>query len=430
MPRLASVLAAALLLTPVLGCGLTHSDLEIDWVFGSGTCADYGVAQIRVSIAGEQLSPDTFACTQGGQVTTGADLGRFLTGLYDVTVDALDSSGNVLSSSYGTIEVVDAPHNVFTFDLGTGTLKLSWTFDGSSCAASGANWVRAWLDGQLLTSDTGSTVIPCNGSSGDGVTISPIEPGSHTLDLEAVQSPRQAPAQWSLYSLPFTVGAVETVQLYPDLLSVASGSTASIEWTFAGLTCSEAQVDSVVLTVDGTVLSAAACDVGGAEGAIVTSLAPGKHTFTTVGLRAGQALYQSATVSATLLSGIATYLPIDAAAQSPARGGATLSWKFPSGGPDCTSTTGAGTSITYTLTDPSGNTLAARTATCGGAAGSTGVIFCNPAAGGCTGSDTGLSAGYWGISAVSSGAPAYAASSWFAVPNAASASWDVPFTLR
>ena len=430
---LPAALAAALLVLPALGCNVVHSDVQLKWTFAGATCRDVGISKIRVTIAGEQLAPDTFACVSGGQVTTGVDLGRFLTGLYDVTLEGLDSSGRSVLWATETLHVANTPVNVFTLDLGIGSAAVDWSFDGLTCAQAGVDYLRVSLDGHELADDRGDPFIPCAQDGYEGVVLGPVDAGPHSIDLVAY---RGNSVNWTLASVPVEVVLGYPAYLSTELVSAAGGSAAaSITWTFAGLSCAQAQATSVQVLVDGQDAGTVACSTSGADGAVVSPLAPGGHSFQlfasrTVGSQK-QLVYQSAQTSPlNFRAGYTLAVVLDAPATSPGRGGALLRWKFPAGGPDCASTSGAGTPITFTLKDRAGTALASQTASCGGANGSAGVTFCNPAAGGCVGSDTGLAAGGWTVDAVAQGAVSYGAHLVFGVPNAASGSYDVAFVAK
>ena len=432
MRTLAAALTALSALAAV-SCEPIRRDVELSWTFDGKSCAQVGVANIRVFVDGESLNPDTFPCSLGGnQVNTGVALGRFLLGRYDFTVQGLDASGNAAYEGTQTFRVTDAPVNQFSLDATAGGgvpgAELSWTFDGKTCAQAGVGVVHISLDGTPITDDRNNPDIPCSQNSRDGATIDPLTPGEHTFDLTGFVG---STAKYSLTGLRVTVPATGTVQVAPDLLSASGTSaTASITWTFAGMGCAAAKVDEVQVLVDDQDAGSVPCSSGGLEGAVVTGVDPGDRVFKLVASRAqtgGKLLvYELRTgVSAHFVANRTAALVLDAPSASPARGGALLRWKFPAGGPDCTATTGAGTTVSYVLKDPTGAAKPAQTATCGGASGGTSITFCNPVAGGCAAGDTGLAAGNWTVTASAAGTPAYAGTLVFGVPNAASSSFDV-----
>ena len=429
---LTTALAAALCLLPSLGCEVVHSDLQLKWTFAGQTCEEVGIAKIRVSIDGERLVPDVFDCVVAGQVTTGVDLGRFLTGLYDVTVEGLDASGQSQLSVTQSVLVRNQPVNVVTIDLGIGSVVLDWTFDGQTCSQAGVSYLRISVDGQEITDERNDPNIPCSQSGHDGVVIEPLDAGTHVLDLFAYSGNT---LRWSLSGLQVKVVLARPVTVYADLLSASGNSAAaSLTWTFAGLSCARAQVDSVQVLVDDQDAGTVPCSSAGLDGAAVSPLSAGSHSFKLLASRgtgSGKLLVYVSTqgTTATFHAGFTLAVVLDAPTASPGKGGAVLRWKFPSGGPDCAASAGAGPAITVTLKDRAGTPLATQTATCGGAAGSTGVTFCDPTATSCVGGPA-LAAGAWTLDAAAGGAPAYAAHLVFGVPNAASGTYEVAFVAR
>ena len=432
MRSLAAAIAALSALASI-ACEPVRRDVELSWTFDGKSCAEAGVANIRVYIDGEVLDPDTFACSSGGnQVNTGVALGRFLLGRYDFTVQGLDAGGNAAYQGVQTFRVADVAVNRFSLDATAGAgvtgAELSWTFDGKTCAQAGVDVVHISLDGTPITDDRNNPDIPCSQNGRDGATIDPLTPGAHTFDLTGLVG---STAKYSLTGLQVTVPATGTVQVAPDLLSASSAlSSASLTWTFAGMSCAAAKVDKVQVLVDDQDAGTVACSSGGLDGAVVTDITPGDRVFKLQASRTvpgGELLVYElrAGVSAHFVANRSAALVLDAPSATPGRGGVALRWKFPAGGPDCTTTTGAGVTVSYLLRDPSGAARPAQTASCGGAAGGTGIAFCNPAAGGCAAGDTGLTAGNWTVSAGVAGTPAYSATLVFGVPNAASSSFDV-----
>jgi hypothetical protein len=188
-------------------------------------------------------------------------------------------------------------------------------------------------------------------------------------------------------------------------------------WSFSGLPCTDALVDTVRVYVDGLNAGEPACANGGGT---VSSLTEGSHTVRIVGFRAGVTEYESAAVAANFYAGRTTNVAIDAAASPPAVGTATLGFQFPTGGPDCSGS--AVIPIGYTLTDPSNVQRAPAQTTCGGGPGRTGVVFCDPRVTSCpAGSQPGLTPGLWIISArtQNTSGRVYTANYSFAVANAA-----------
>jgi len=437
---LASILVLAL---GSLACEPARRDVQVNWTFAGGqSCAAVGVATIEIDINGEYIPNNQFACGSGSSLATGVDLGRFLTGRYEIVITGFDANQNPTYLLDTEIDVVASQNpNVFDLDVplfaaqpgGEGELTLLWTFDGKSCAQAGVSTVNVKLDGTLVTDDNGNADLPCTEGAVDGVTIGPVDSGTHTVTVTATGSDQ---TNYSV-SLSANVADQEETQLAAALVSSNSSSgtaTAELSWSFAGMSCAQAQVDSVHVLVDGTDTGAVACTTSGVDGASVAGVSAGAHTISIQAIRgtggSAQLVYATAGAgtSATFVAGTTTHLIVSAAASSPGVGGVTLSLAFPQGGPDCTATTGSGTPVTYTLTSPSGTAQTPATFTCGGAAGSATLSICDPGTAGCGGDNAGLAAGVWTISATAAG---YSASSTaFAVPNDAVGTGTVTFTAE
>jgi hypothetical protein len=406
-------------------CGSpTRGDLTVLWTFNGGhSCAEVGVASIQVDVAGEVLSPNTFACSSGN----GAFLGRYFAGSYTVTLTGLDSGGAVLYQQSQTVQVVAAGTTV-TIDVGgarVGSATLHWTFGGSSCAASGVSVVHVSVDGQIIADAANNADLPCAQAGVDGVAISPLAPGPHSFDLTGYVNGRIA---YALQGTQITVVAGKDTSANVNLPAAApTSATADVRWSFAGMSCADARVDTVHVFFDprpdgtgGVDSGVVACSTLGNDGAIFDGVSAGTHSVAVTGIRGNLIVYQTrAPASASFQIGLTSKLVVSADAASPARGGVALTWQFPAGGPSCTGP--SSTAISYQLTDPNGQTSAFQPAPCG--AGATALDFCWT--GSSTGACPGLMPGYWTINAT---AGAYVARNQvFAVPNDAHSSAVIAF---
>lgn len=431
LPSLAS--AAALALLSVSCGGAVRERLLLQWTFAGQPCSIAGVATVRVFIAGQALSPDTFQCSQpGGATLTGADLGTFLTGTYALEVDGYDGAGVLLYQALQDIRVTQTGDNRIAIDLAAvaqTAVTLRWTFAGRTCAQAGNPTVQVFLDNSAtpLADVTGNTNLPCaqrtsTGAFQDGISVYPLDPGQHLFTLIASGSG----ATYELRNYPVVTVYGQNVVVSPDLPAAggcSAGACAAVLWSFSGLPCASAGVDTVRIFVDGVSAGDVAC---GNAGGSVTNIGAGSHTVAIVGFRAGTAEYQSGNVSANFALGATTFVPVDAPALPPAVGNASLAFQFPTGGPNCA---GPGvTPISYTLTDPSGVQRAAAQAACGG--GSTGLVFCDPRVSACAaGSQPGLQPGLWSVSASTQNTPGhvYTANYSFSVANVAQSQYTLQF---
>ena len=412
-------------------CEPSRAPVEIDYTFAGQGCQAAGVATIQIDLLGEVLSPNQYSCAVAGK---GIDIGRYLGGRYSVTVKGFDAAGNLTHQVTQDIDVRGGRANLFTIDVPriaprNGSITLFWSFAGQTCAQAGITAVRVTLDGQLIGNGSGSTDLPCRLGTDDGTTIGDVDAGTHRVDLQAIKGGQVA---YSLSNLTAVVQAGQDTQLSPNLIaSSTSSASASLRWTFAGMSCADAKVSTVRVAVDGGAPAEFACSTAGADGAVITNLSGGSHGFTLEGVRTGATsilAYQSTTATTANFSiGLTTQVLVDAPAASPGRGGAKLIWQFPSGGPVCSSTA-ASTAVTYTLKSPTGQ-VTNGTSTCGGATANLGVEFCNPTASGCAA--PGLAAGYWTIDATAtSGATYKATAAKFPVPNGDQTTTTVVFVQQ
>ena len=420
IPRLAALALLSTCASLALGCGgPVRRELTVSWTFGGGlTCAQAGIASIQVQIPGEALNPDTFACSAGsGQVTTGADLGSFLRGGYSITVSGLDLAGGVAAQLTQGFQIDGVRDTNLSLDVPLTSITIRWTFAGMTCAAAGNPVMQVTLDGQPLTDVNGAVNLPCSqraldNSMQDGIAVSPLDPGVHTFAFTALVNGQAA---YGLQGYTATAVAGQDTAVAPDLPAVqATSASASVGWTFAGLSCAEGQVTSVRVDVDGASAGEVPCSSGGSDSGVINGLSEGTHALRIIGFRAVSGtsftVYDSAPVTATFYLGKNTYVPIDAAASSPAIGNATLTFAVAQGGPTCT---GSGPTVTSTLTSPGGATQT-FTAPCG-----SGLVFCDSRIGSCpAGSLPGLLPGLWSIAASAQGSSrTYTSNGTFAVAN-------------
>jgi hypothetical protein len=429
--RLSLIVFAAVLALGAACGGPVRERLLVEWTFAGKTCDVAGVARVRVAIAGHVLTPDTFQCLQpDGSLVRGADLGSFLTGTYSLQIDAYDAAGALTYQAAQSFEVTPTGDNHLVVDLTPQTqttVTLRWTFAGKTCAQAGNPTVQVILDNSPtpLTDQSGNPNLPCaqlgsDGTLQDGISVYPLTPGLHTFSFLATAA---SGASYRLQNFPVTALSGQNVLATPNLVAggsasaCASGACAGVLWSFSGLPCSDAAVDTVRVYVDGANAGEPACADGGGT---VSNLTTGSHTFQIVGFRAGVAEYTSGIVAANFSAGSSTNVAIDAAASPPGVGDARLDFQFPAGVPDCTGSLVI--PIAYTLTDPSNQQSALVQASCGGGPGRAGIVFCDARVASCPfGSQPGLTPGLWTISAQTqnSSGPVYTANYSFAVANTA-----------
>jgi len=326
----ACVLASgALLLT---ACEPSRRAVEIDYTFGGRDCASAGVATIQIDVAGEILNPNQYRCADANK---GVAIGRYLNGTYEVTVSGFDTSGNVIYQTVKAISV-SGGSNVFLIDADPvnqgGSITILWRFAGQTCAQAGVTAVRVTLDGALVADGSNNVNLACTSAGEDGTTISGVDAGVHRVDLQALRGGQVA---YTLGNLTATVQDGFDTELDPNLIaSSTSSASASVRWTFAGMTCADAKVSTVRLTVDSTTPLEVPCNANGSDGALITNLTSGNHSFSLQGVRAtasGNVLAYNSTSAtvATFSVGLTTQVLVDAPSASPGVGGARLLFQFP-----------------------------------------------------------------------------------------------------
>jgi hypothetical protein len=406
------------------GCGdPARGNLDVNWTFAGKSCLAAGVHTIQVDIAHELLNPNQFSCDLGGgTIAGGANLGTYLAGRYTLTISGLDANGVVLYQTQQDI-TVQRGDNVLQIDVPSvpgGSVSLNWTFGGLTCAQAGVTSVRISVDGVLITDQAGSVDVACNSGGVEGTSILALSPGSHRIDLVGV---RGAQPSYSRQNVQVTVADRADTKVVVDLPPAQpTFATADVSWDalasgggFApgaqgAMTCAEAQVDVVRIALDpngngtgGTPAGEVACNRAGVEGAQVSPIPDGIHTFAISGIRntaGGQLLVYQTThpASARFVVGLLSNVDVAAATVGSGVGVVTLNWDF--GTAVCPGP------VTYTLTDPSGKKQSSS-APCSGAS---------------LGSQT---SGLWAIDATSGALQSHVL---FAVPNQSSASWKIPFT--
>ena len=297
--------AAAALALAATACGPRYEDVEVDWTFAGQTCAAAGLSSIEADIAGQTLVPNQWNCRDSsGRITTGASLGQYAAGDYQLTLFGLDAQSNIIHEITTTLSVRPG-RNVFTIDVPivVGEATLHWTFGGQTCAQSGVTVVHATVDGQILQGDNGAD-IPCSqvnsaGAAIDGVTVSPLSAGAHTMDLVGLVGGQP---RYSLGGISFNVAAGQNLVLAPNLSPAApTSASADLTWTFIGnnakMTCAQAGVAQVQIFVDPDANGNGGVDAGTVActdaGASVDNLSEGNHSFAILGVTNGHLLYRT-----------------------------------------------------------------------------------------------------------------------------------------
>jgi hypothetical protein len=400
------------------GCGdPVRAPLDVNWSFGGLDCDQVGVATIHLQMDRELLNPSDYSCIDSrGNVTTGATLGNFLLGDYNLTVIGLDASGQEILRGTRTAHVARG-NNLVDVDIG-GSVTLRWTFGGGTCGQASVTFVNLSVDGSVITDAAGNPDIPCTQAGQDAANIAPLLPGAHSFDLVGlvggVPSFVRQGVSFNVRDLLDTNAPVDLPRGFPN------AATADVFFSFAGgLTCNEAQVDEVQVFVDPNpdgsggfdpIGHPVPCSSGGVDG-VEFPIAGGTHSFSLDAFRGAvqQLVYSTTRPPAALFEiGLHTEIGVDAASFGPSpRGAASLTWDFGAAGVFCQGGS-------WSLTDPSGAVFPQPDATCAG--GRTGVNLVN------------LTPGLWTFNGTANvGGLQYRSTTLFGVPNGAANNFNIPF---
>jgi hypothetical protein len=159
--------------------------MTVSWTFSGGSCSGAAVQQIRIAIAGEPLSQDTFDCLSG--VATFTD---FYPGNYVVTVQGLDADQAVTWTGSKSVRL-DGDVSV-TVDLQpvsqqNAVAYLSWTFAPATGQAPQCGTGQR-LDSVAIYVDGAATNLgyACGDGLGTNQVVTPyLAPGDHSVQLVA-----------------------------------------------------------------------------------------------------------------------------------------------------------------------------------------------------------------------------------------------------
>ena len=216
------------LLGGLAACSSNHAGaMTVSWTFGGGNCAGAAVEQVRIAIAGEPLSQDTFDCRSG--LATFSD---FYPGTYVVTVQGLDSTQAVTWQGTRSVNLdgdVSVAVDLQPLSQQNAVAYLSWTFAPSTGQAPQCGTGQT-LDSVAIFVDDAPTNLAynCGDGLGQGQVITPyLTPGNHTIQLVAYNAAE---------------GQTAYAQTDPVAIAFASGratsQTLTMQWQVGGLAMS------------------------------------------------------------------------------------------------------------------------------------------------------------------------------------------------
>jgi hypothetical protein len=307
----------------------SYGDITFYWTFGGHTCNQTPeVALLHITMDGADgpqiLNPDPqgvanpyFKCSPAS--VDGVSLLSFAPGPYTFTIDALDSSNNVLYTTTGTLHVNGSVNvNVDLSPVSTaGQMQVYWRFHGASnavipCASTGIADATPVTKVRVRIDSAAAQELGCNQADSSGSLVqgwSWSEPaGSHQVTIDGIivrpyTDPTTGVTQqqeqvW--YSASQTVNVVAgqtTSNVNFDMLPVAAGAhfvpaladaTTQAPYT----TCAAAGVKAFWIDLvdinknhtpaDGNGIVSTQCDAI-LQGGFIWDFLPAADTFTTTG---------------------------------------------------------------------------------------------------------------------------------------------------
>lgn len=275
----------AALLQPLAAPG----NVNFTWTFSDGnTCSQLGgfVDHIRISIPGEALdNAGIYPCELAG--AQGIQLQNFAPGTYQFTITAETSgsvalygvSGSFVVNGDVSVPVVLSPVN----NAQPGNLIVYWSFPSNmTCATAGADHVVINIPGETLAN---GGVYPCQTNGVQGIILSNFDPRGYTVNVTAVD----------VNSNPLYAGSSNVSVNGDTTVNVAlsattnAAATLSLRWSFldanqSPLTCAQAGITNVQVTLGNAPMQTVACNSAGVDGYDFPSLASGVYQVALTGL--------------------------------------------------------------------------------------------------------------------------------------------------
>jgi hypothetical protein len=221
--------------------------VQVYWTFAGQNCQQAGVNVIQIDVANEVLNPNRYFCIDPNNASlmrTGADLGPFLFGTYDLTLTGFDANGAILYQASQTFTVRgDVQVNV---DLAAATADLSWdAINSTGGFAPGANGAMTCDEAQVDkvqiivdanadgTGGTSAGTLACNTNGVEGALISPLSAGTHSFLINAFRDVSGVPTLVYQTKPPvsesFQIGTTTPVDVTAELVGSGIGS-ATLTW--------------------------------------------------------------------------------------------------------------------------------------------------------------------------------------------------------
>jgi hypothetical protein len=210
-------------------------------------------------------------------------------------------------------------------DPARGHLQVNWTFAGNSCLAAGVHTIQVDIAHELLNPNQFSCDLGSSGIAG-GADLGTYLVGQYTLTISGLDADGVV-----LYQTQQVV----SVQRGDNVLQIdvprVPGGSMSVNWTFASLSCAQAGVTSVRMSLDGALILAQGsvdipCRSNGADGTSISPVAPGRHRLDLVGVKGGVPSYWLPAVQVSVTDGVDAQVNVDLPVGQPASATADVSW--------------------------------------------------------------------------------------------------------
>jgi hypothetical protein len=209
-------------------------------------------------------------------------------------------------------------------------LSVNWTFGTLDCDQAGIATIHVEVAHELLNPSDFSCIDPRSGGVTFGADLGNFLLGQYTVTVIGLDATGAE-----------VVEATRTVSVVrgKNVVQVDAGGAITLQWTFNGLTCAQAGVRSMNLSVDGSVITDGfghpdiPCTQSGQDAAQIAPLVAGAHSFDLVGLLGdGTPAYVAFGVPLSVQDGQDAAFAIDLDPAAPAGiTGADLSFSFGSG---------------------------------------------------------------------------------------------------
>jgi hypothetical protein len=198
-----------------------------------------------------------------------------------------------------------------------GELEVDWTFEGLPCADAAVASIRVDIANEVLTPNQ----FTCQ-EAGLGANLGVYYAGDYEITITGMDA-NQVITHQLTQTLRVLGGRKNTFALDAPRVAPTTTASANVTWIFdndPSKTCAAAGVDQVTIMVDpaadgsgGTNAGTVACSTMGYQGAVVSPLTAGTHTFAILGSRGTTLVYRTHTpVAAFFAQGFETNVTVKA----------------------------------------------------------------------------------------------------------------------